>query len=89
MELTREQTKKTLRPRVGPILSDFQGELIGEIPGNLHLEPSEPVSGELVFIEEVSSGEGDAAFGAATIVIIDAQDNEHRFATDVHQLTWK
>ena len=90
LEVTRGSTQKALRPAEGFVLADSTGgDLVGEIPGALRLEPSESVSGVLVFVEEFWSDEEGAGNDANRILIIDSRDKEYRFSTDARQLTWR
>lgn len=90
LEVQRRDYKATIRPYVGTASSDFQGPPAGDVPGTLTLQPSEPISGTLLFIESVDAlyEANDDAFHSATILIIDGQGNEYKFPTaDVYAMT--
>lgn len=91
LEVQRGPTQKALRPITGFILADSTGhDLVGEIPGDLRLEPSESVSGVLAFVEEFWSDDGGSTGNDSNqILIIDSRDKEYRFSTDARQLTWR
>ncbi len=85
---------KNIRPYLGTPLSDYHNAPTGDIGVDKYLKPSEPYSGELVFIEdyigtELQLKDKIVPWDTATIILIDSQDSEHPFPVEVKNITWR
>ncbi len=82
LEIKHEHSSHTLKSVVGKV---FEGKIkdapLGDIPNTFYLQPGQAISGYLVF----EGGVGD--YDSAQIILVDSQDNEHRFVTIAEVLT--
>lgn len=89
----RGETVKNIRPTTGEVISEFSDRVpSGDLDNSFLLQPAEPLTGTLLFVNEREFYEEDdepLTTDDADIVLLDNLGKEYRFPIDPTNLTWR